>query len=209
MKTQLPRRAFLQNAAAAGSLLAARAIPLRAETPTSEVIGRTRLGIIGIGMQGSGLLQNALTLPGVECVAAADLYEGRHTLAKQITKNPDLPVTRKYHEVLDRKDIDCIIAAVPDHWHCRVVVDACKAGKDIYCEKPMSHTIAQGFEMADAAEKYQRIVQIGSQRVSSQLCAKANELYSSGAIGEIEMVELSLGRNSPTGAREYPPPPSR
>ncbi|MBV8552166.1 MAG: Gfo/Idh/MocA family oxidoreductase [Acidobacteriaceae bacterium] len=167
---------------------------------------RIQFAIIGIGMQGSGLLPNAISLPGATCVAAADLYEGRHTLAKQITGNPNLPTTRHYQEVLDRKDIDCIIAAVPDHWHMRVVVDACNAGKDIYCEKPMSHTIPQGFEMAHAAERNNRIVQIGSQRVSSVLCRKAREMYHDGVIGDIEMVELSLGRNSPTGAWEYPPP---
>jgi predicted dehydrogenase len=139
-------------------------------------------------------------------VAAADLYDGRHTLAKQITNNPNLPTTRRYQELLDRKDIDCLIAAVPDHWHMRVVVDACQAGKDIYCEKPMSHTIPQGFEMVAAAQHNKRIVQIGSQRVSSVLCKKARELYQGGAIGDVEMVELSLGRNDPTGAWEYPPP---
>jgi predicted dehydrogenase len=89
----------------------------------------------------------------------------------------------------------------------RVVTDACNAGKDVYCEKPMSHTVEQGFQMVHAAEKNRRIVQIGSQRVSSALCAKARELIQGGAIGDVEMVELSLGRNSPTGAWEYPPPP--
>jgi len=165
-----------------------------------------RFGIIGIGMQGSGLMGAALRLPGVDCAGASDLYDGRHTLAREISNNPSLPATRHYQELLDRKDIDCIIAAVPDHWHMRVVVDACTAGKDIYCEKPMSHTAAQGFAMVEAAQKNNRIVQIGSQRVSSTLCAKARELYHAGAIGDVELVELSLGRNDPTGAWQYPPP---
>jgi predicted dehydrogenase len=196
---------------AAGSLLAAQPIllapwPLGAAAQASTGT-KLRFAIIGIGMEGSGVLAAALTLPNVECVAAADLYDGRHTLAKEIAGNPNLPTTRRYRELLERKDVDCILAAVPDHWHKRVVVDACNAGKDIYCEKPMSHTAAEGFEMAEAAKKNDRIVQIGSQRVSSVLCAKARELYHEGAIGEIEMVELSLGRNDPTGAWEYPPPP--
>ncbi len=204
------RRRFLQTAT--GVALASKPILLAnpaigaagQDTPPSD---RLRFAIIGIGMQGSGLLQNALTLPGMECVGAADLYDGRHTLAKQITGNENLPTTRRYHDLLERKDIDCLIAAVPDHWHMRVVVDACKAGKDIYCEKPMSHTIEQGFQMARAAEENRRIVQIGSQRVSSALCAKARELIQGGAIGDVEMVELSMGRNSPNGAWQYPPPP--
>lgn len=211
MKNNLPRRRFLQGAVAASSLLAPGGVILRERLKgeTSRPVppsDRVRFGMIGVGMQGSGLLENAITLPGVECVAAADLYDGRHTLAKQITGNANLPTTRRYQELLDRKDIDCIVAAVPDHWHMRVVVDACSAGKDIYCEKPMSHTVGQGFEMVDASHKNNRIVQIGSQRVSSALCAKAREMYHNGSIGDIEMVELSLGRNDPTGAWEYPPP---
>jgi predicted dehydrogenase len=174
-----------------------------APVPPSDQV---RFGIIGIGMQGSGLLRAALTLPGVECVGAADLYDGRHTLAREITNNPSLPASRRYRDLLDRKDIDCIIAAVPDHWHMRVVVDACQAGKDIYCEKPMSHTAEQGFAMVDAASRNNRIVQIGSQRVSSALCAKARAMYREGTIGDVELVELSLGRNDPTGAWQYPPP---
>src|SRR5215467_348938 len=210
MKRIFSRRAFLQGGAvAAGGLLASKTIMLEAETfmprfvPPSD---RVRFGMIGIGMQGSGLLGTAITLPGVECVGAADLYDGRHTLAKEITNNPNLPTSRRYHDLLNRKDIDCIVAAVPDHWHKRVVVDACNAGKDIYCEKPMSHTAEEGFEMVDSARRNNRIVQIGSQRVSSVLCAKARELYHNGAIGDIELVELSLGRNDPNGAWVYPPP---
>ncbi len=212
MKKELSRRKFLQTGAlATGGLLAAGSIQLDAH-PAAYRSGkvapgdRLRFGIIGIGMQGSGLLSGALSLPGIECAGAADLYDGRHTLAKEITGNPELFTTRRYQDLLDRKDIDCIIAAVPDHWHKKVVVDACNAGKDIYCEKPMSHTIADGFEMVDAARKNNRIVQIGSQRTSSVLCEKARELYKAGAIGEVEHVELSLGRNDPTGAWQYPPP---
>jgi predicted dehydrogenase len=209
MRRTLSRRAFLQGSATvAGGLLASKTVFLEAQpvAPAVAPSDRVRFGIIGIGMQGSGLLTSAITVPGVECVAAADLYDGRHTLAKEITANISLPTTRRYQELLDRKDIDCIVAAVPDHWHKRVVVDACNAGKDIYCEKPMSHTVADGFAMVEAAQKNNRVVQIGSQRVSSVLCAQARDLYQSGAIGDIEMVELTLGRNDPTGAWEYPPP---
>ncbi|HEX6806100.1 MAG TPA: Gfo/Idh/MocA family oxidoreductase [Terriglobales bacterium] len=206
----ISRREFLQTSVTAtGALVGAKTIFLepKAMAQSAAPSDRVRFGMIGIGMQGSGLLGGAITLPNVECVAAADLYDGRHTLSKEITANPSLPTTRNYQELLDRKDIDCIVAAVPDHWHRRVVVDACNAGKDIYCEKPMSHTVADGLAMVEAAQKNNRIVQIGSQRVSSALCAKAHEMYHDGAIGDVEMVELTLGRNDPTGAWEYPPPP--
>src|SRR5204862_408340 len=119
---------------------------------------------------------------GVECAAAADLYDGRHMLAREIVR-ADLPVTRRYQTLLEDKNIDCIVAAVPDHWHKQVVVDAVSAGKDIYCEKPMSHSPADGVAMVEAAKKSGRVVQIGSQRVSSQIFAKARELISQGMLG--------------------------
>src|SRR5207237_4480233 len=117
---------------------------------------------------------NAIEQPGMACLAACRLYDGRHTLAKEIVR-PDLPTTRRYQELLADKNMDCIVAAVPDHWHKQVVVDAVSAGKDIYCEKPMSHTAAEGVEMVAAAKRTGRIVQIGSQRVSSVIRAKAKE----------------------------------
>lgn len=199
------RRQFLgMSAAAAGGSLAAKTlIPARRTVAASD---RVRFGIIGVGMQGSWLLSESIRLPGVECAAACDLYDGRHTLAREIAR-ADLPVTRRYQALLDDKDIDCIVAAVPDHWHKQVVVDAVSAGKDIYCEKPMSHSAADGVAMVDAAKRTGRIVQIGSQRISSQICAKARELISRGTLGDLMLVEGWLGRNDPTGAWQYPPPP--
>jgi predicted dehydrogenase len=210
MKNAYSRREFLgMTTAAAGATLAARTILLDPEPLFGQSVApsdRLRFGIIGIGMQGSGLLANAIQLPGVECVAACDLYDGRHTLAREITNNPSLPVTRRYQELLANKEIDCLIAAVPDHWHKQVVVDAVNAGKDIYCEKPMSHTPIDGVEMVQAGKKTGRIIQIGSQRVSSQICKKAKEMVANGDLGDLMLVEGWLGRNDPTGCWEYPPP---
>ncbi|HEY1106019.1 MAG TPA: Gfo/Idh/MocA family oxidoreductase, partial [Agromyces sp.] len=206
------RRQFIGvSAAAAGATIAAKTIrltpaPLLAQQRTVAPSDRVRFGMIGVGMQGSGLLATSIHLPGVECAGAADLYDGRHTLAREIV-GPDLPVTRRYQQLLDDKSIDCIVAAVPDHWHRQVVIDAVSAGKDIYCEKPMSHTAADGVAMVAAAKKSGRIVQIGSQRVSSNIIAKAHEMISQGMLGDLMLVEGWLGRNEPTGAWEYPPPP--
>ena len=211
-KNHFSRREFLQTTAGAtGAWLAARTVfldpePMWASQNPVPASDRVRFGIIGVGMQGSGLLAAAIQLPGVECAAACDLYDGRHTLAKEIV-SPTLTTTRRYQELLANKEIDCIVAAVPDHWHRQIVVDAVNAGKDIYCEKPMSHSAAEGAEMVAAAQKTGRIVQIGSQRVSSVICAKAKELVSKGVLGEVMLIEGSLGRNDPTGAWEYPPPP--
>src|ERR1043166_6535869 len=153
-KSNVSRREFLEmSAAAAGGSIAARNVLLGAQPAPAR--GRrvaasdaVRFGIMGVWMQGSGLLGNSIRLPGVVCAGAADLYNGRHTLAREIVR-PDLPVTRRYRDLLDDKNIDCLVAAVPDHWHRQVVIDALSSGKDIYCEKPMSHTPADGVAMVD------------------------------------------------------------
>lgn len=210
-KSDFSRRAFLQKTAAiAGASMTAKTIllqpePLFASPGPVAASDRVRFGIVGIGMEGTNLLSTAVALPGVECVAACDLYDGRHELAREIVGKP-IPVTRRYKELLDNKEIDAIVMAVPDHWHKQIFVDSLEAGKDVYCEKPMSHTAADGVAMVEAAKKTGRITQIGAQRTSSVLCAKAKELYDNGAIGELSLVEMTLGRNDPTGAWEYPPP---
>src|SRR5688572_19279210 len=205
------RREFLGvGAAVAGASLIGEPILPRtaklAQAVAQSPANRVRFGIIGIGMQGNSLLEESIKLPDVECAAACDLYDGRHVLAREIAR-PDLPVTRRYQDLLSNSDIDCVIVAVPDHWHRQIVIDAVSAGKDVYCEKPMSHNAADGVAMVDAAQKSGRIVQVGSQRVSSRICARAKEMLAQGAIGDLMMVEGWLGRNSPTGAWQYPPPP--
>jgi predicted dehydrogenase len=213
MTRDCSRRDFISlTASAAGAAIASKAIlldptPAWAMPQAVAPSDRVRFGIIGIGMQGNGLMANSIQLPGVECAAACDLYDGRHTLAREIANSTTLPVTRRYQDLLDSKEIDCIIAAVPDHWHKQIVLDALSAGKDVYCEKPMSHSPADGLDMVAAEKKTGRIVQVGSQRVSSALLTKARELVHDGILGDLMMVEGVLGRNDPNGAWEYPPPP--
>ena len=165
-----------------------------------------RFASIGTGVRGCELLKASLRVPGVECVGVCDLWEGRLT-AGQEAVNKTVATTRNYKEVLDRKDVDAVIVAVTDHQHRRVVVDACAAGKDVYCEKPLSHTVDDGFAMIAAAQKYNRIVQVGSQRVSSILYEKARQIYASGALGEVCNIDAYWDRNSGSGAWVYPIPP--
>src|SRR5436190_344177 len=120
MKAKIGRREFLGASGVSVTALASAghlwARAYGAEAPSQSASGeRLRFGIIGVGMEGSGVLQNAISLAGVDCVGAADLYDGRHLLAQQITGNPNLFTTRSYEELLKRPDVDCILAAVPDH----------------------------------------------------------------------------------------------
>jgi predicted dehydrogenase len=166
-----------------------------------------RFASIGTGVRGCELLSATTHVAGIECVAVCDLYDSRHIAAQEAVKNPSVPATRNYKEILDRKDVDAVIIAVPDHSHRHVFEDACAAGKDVYCEKPMSHTVEDGFAMIDAAHKANRIVQVGSQRVSSIVYAQAKELYDSGKLGDVYHIEAYWDRNSPSGAWVYPIPP--
>src|ERR1700716_651792 len=163
-KNRFSRREFLQTTGGAvGATLAANSIllnsePLFASDSPVTASDRVRFGIVGVGMEGSNLLTTAIQLPGVECISACDLYDGRHELAREIVGKA-IPVTRRYQELLDNQEVDCLISAVPDHWHKQIVVDACNAGKDIYCEKPMTLHVGEGFEMIAAERKNNRIVQ--------------------------------------------------
>jgi predicted dehydrogenase len=210
MTKDFSRREFLGvGAAVAGaSLVGTPIVPQPApvwQAPRAPASQRVRFGIIGVGMQGVSLLTESIKFADVECAAACDVYDGRHTLAREVA-GANLPVTRRYQQLLDDRNIDCIIAAVPDHWHKQIVLDTVSAGKDVYIEKPMSHSPADGVAMVDAARRSGRIVQVGSQRVSSQICARAKQLLAQGIIGDLTFAEAQLGRNSPSGAWQYPPP---
>jgi predicted dehydrogenase len=163
---------------------------------------KIRIATIGIGGMGMGDTRSSLNVPGVELVGVADLYDGRITRAKEVW-GPQIFATRDYREILARKDVDAVIIATPDHWHSQITRDALAAGKDVYCEKPMVQTIAEGHSVIDAQQSSGRILQIGSQYVSSLVYIKAKEILQSGAIGELNAVEAYLDRNSAVGAWQY------
>jgi predicted dehydrogenase len=212
MKDNWSRRDFILAGTGAAAVGAASKYSILQPTPlwgSSRSVApsdRVRFGAIGVGIRGCILLRASLQVPGVECVAVSDLYDSRHMSAEEALKK-NVPTTRDYRTLLDRKDIDAIIVATMDHQHRKVFVDACAAGKDVYCEKPMSHTVEDGFAMVDAAQKANRIVQVGSQRVSSILYAQAKEIYDSGRLGEVYAIQASWDRNNPGGAFVCPIPP--
>lgn len=164
-----------------------------------------QIALIGAGGQGQYDTRIAAQVPGVKVVAASDCYDGRLTHAKELWGTA-IQTTRDYQEILARKDIDAVIIGTPDHWHKQAAVDAMKAGKDVYLEKPMIHLYADGPEIIQAAQSTGRIIQIGSQRVSSMIYRKAKELLASGAIGELNMVTAWWDRNSSIGAWNYSVP---
>ncbi len=177
---------------------------LAAQDASGRPAGRQiRFVSIGTGIRGCDLLRSARQVPSGILVGTADLYD-MHQQAGKEAYGADVPTTRDYRSLLDRKDVDAVIVAVTDHQHRRVVLDAVAAGKDVYCEKPMSHTVADGVEMVKAVQAGKRVFACGSQRVSSILYKKAAEIYASGRLGEVHYIEGHCDRNSPSGAWVYP-----
>lgn len=207
------RRRFLKTLGSSTLALAAAPLTgLAAEEKTEERIiayqkktapsDKIRLGAIGMGIMGYNDVRTALKVPGVELVAACDLYKGRLEHAREVF-GKDLWTTNDFRALLERKDIDAVIVATSDHWHARIAEEALKKEKAVYCEKPMIHRIAEGAGLVAAQQHSGKTLQVGSQRVSSIVYAKAKELYKSGEIGKLNMVEASFDRQSVLGAWEY------
>jgi predicted dehydrogenase len=208
------RRNFVKKIAAGAALLGTSSPDLLAAAAAEQRLhllqreprigpnDRINIALIGAGGMGVADTDTALQVPGVKIVAACDLYDGRLTEAK--TKyGTDLFTTRDYREVLQRKDVDAVIIATPDHWHKQISIDALNAGKGAYCEKPMVHSVGEGRAVLDAQTKTSKTYQVGSQGMSSLGNETAKRLYEEGAIGQLIYAEGYWARNSPTGAWQY------
>ncbi len=174
--------------------------PGAASVPPSD---RIRGAVIGIGMRALGDAGSFVLSPGTELVAVADVYDGRLARAKEVF-GEKLETTKDYRRILDRKDIDAVIIATPDHWHKRLIIEAMESGKDVYCEKPMTYTIDEGFEIIGAEKRTKKVLYIGSQFVSSPLMNLAKKWVEEGRLGQITLVKSWENRNTPTGAWFYP-----
>jgi len=215
MKSSSSRRHFIQQMSGTALALAATSSGLAyADQWQNQIDGfsrktgpndKIRIATIGMGIMGHNDTNTALKVPGVELVSVADLYTGRLIRAKEVYGN-NIQTTQNYQDVLNRKDIDAVIIATADLWHARIAMDALKAGKAVYCEKPMVHKISEGLEVIDTWKKSKKTMEIGSQRVSSLAVEKAREAIKSGAIGQLGMVVANMDRQSALGAWEYTMP---
>lgn len=206
------RREFMHHSVvgAVGLFLNGRNLPLYAPSalPTSAAPGdRVNVGFIGFGIRGNVLLEAIKETGQANLVCACDCYQGHLDRAKERTDGKIDINFAQYRKLLDRKDIDAVVIATPEHWHLQQVLDACAAGKDVYIEKPLTRTIDEGPKIVAAAKRYNRIVQVGSQWVSSPIQKQAKELVQSGAIGKITKIMASYNSNSLTSAWDYPIPP--
>ena len=200
---EITRREFLGKAAAGATVAGVAGGLLATRTPISAA-DKVTVGIVGAGIRGLELMQAILAVGGNVAIVC-DLYDGHFRRAQEIQANT--PTTRDYRAVLDRKDIDAVVIATSDHWHARVAIAGMQAGKDVYCEKPMSHTIPEALEMARVSKETGKLVQVGSQSLSMLSTQKARELVQAGQIGTVYSVQASIYRPSAIGAWRYPVPP--
>jgi predicted dehydrogenase len=208
MRDEMNRRKFMRRAT-----IATAGASLLSSASTRRILGannRMLAGVIGTGRQGSYDMMDFARQPEVEIAAICDVYESNLQKALAETTNR----AKTYHDfrhVLDRKDIDLVIVGTPDHWHPLVMVEACKAGKDVYVEKPISHTVDEGKLMVDAARKYKRVVQVGTQQRSGRHFQEAVKLIQGGFIGKISFVRTwNYDNQYPQGIGDFPdsaPPP--
>ncbi|SPE40577.1 Oxidoreductase domain protein [Candidatus Sulfopaludibacter sp. SbA3] len=159
---------------------------------------RVQLGFIGYGLIGKQHVSDFSKLPDAECAAVAEVHSARLDEGITACGGRARPY-RDFRKLLDDNDLQAVVLSTPDHWHCAMTILACAAGKDVYVEKPMTVFVREGRWMAEAARKYQRVVQVGTQQRSGQHYAKAIGLMRAGAIGDIHAARIAMYRNAMPG----------
>ncbi|HUZ46336.1 MAG TPA: Gfo/Idh/MocA family oxidoreductase [Terriglobia bacterium] len=198
MTNDFNRRDFMKKVAA-GAVTAGVGLPALGQAKSVSANDKVIVGVVGTGRMGRGDLSDFAKQPEVEIAAVCDVYQPNLDLGLKAADGKAQTYT-DFRQVLDRKDIDVVIVGTPDHWHPLVMVEACKAGKDVYVEKPICHTIDEGKVMVEAARKYNRVVQVGTQQRSGIHFQKAVKLVQDGFIGKVSFVRTwNYGNQYPEG----------
>ena len=182
----MKRREFLQAGAASAALL-----------PTPRALGandRIRTALIGAGGRGRSIARWVNDLPNAEVAAVADLYAPRRDQAVEQLGNPCKPVDH-YKRILDDKTIDGVLIGAPDHWHAPLILEVAAAGKDVYCEKPITQNAAEGEKLLQGVESSAQIVQTGTQQRSWDHFIQAKDVIHSGALGQVTFIECYWYQN--------------
>lgn len=192
-KLFVSRRDFLYSAAAAGGTLALGRLARGAAVGAND---RIRFGVIGCGGMGTGHLNELVKradADNVQVVAVSDVYQRRLNRAKSISGAEGY---LDYRRLLDRDDVDAVLIATPDHWHSKISIDAMAAGKHVYVEKPMTHTVEQAIELRDAVARYGKLLQVGPQATGNDGVWLAHQAIRAGRIGKVTWAQGSYNRNA-------------
>ncbi len=199
--SRINRREFVKTAVTAGAALGAFRRSASVNARVSGANDRINVGVIGVGGRGRGLLEWAMKTgeqpaTAAKLVAVSDVYGKRLNQAKEKAACDGY---LDYREILERKDIDAVIIATPDHWHARMAIEALDRGKDVYLEKPMTRTVEEAKRVYEKAKQSGRVLQVGSQTTSSDQWWKARKAIQDGMIGRLIMSQGSYHRNSTQG----------
>jgi predicted dehydrogenase len=184
------RRSFILSAGATAVAVAGSSATAFAANETLNV------GLIGTGGRCRHLLGSLVKIPGVRVTTISDVRDDAISETRKQLGKTEVVVTKHYPELLERKDIDAVLIASPDHWHVPMTVDACAAGKDVYVEKPLTHDLSEGAAVIAAQNDHKRIVQVGTQQRSMPHIAKAREIVQAGGIGKVVKVHMTWNRNT-------------
>ncbi|HEX4589855.1 MAG TPA: Gfo/Idh/MocA family oxidoreductase [Gemmataceae bacterium] len=187
MSQETSRRSFLKTATIAV-----------AAAPAVNVLGaneQLRVGVIGCGGRAQALLRSLAKVPNVAIVAVCDVWD-HHVDAGRKLAVAGAYSTKRYQDILDRKDIDAVLIGTPDHWHAPLTIAACAAGKDVYVEKPLTHSAGEGTAVIEAQNRHHRIVQVGTQQRSMPQYQKALEIVKAGRLGQVHKAHLTWNRNT-------------
>ena len=198
---QISRRDFGKASAA---ITVAASIPATSSWPKPTALNRNdsvRVGFVGVGNRGSQLMQAFAEHQDCQLVAVADAYQPYLDRAKKNYQDVDMAV-EDYRRLLERKDIDAIVIATPDHWHAIQAITAMSAGKDVYVEKPLSATIHEGRQMVEAAKKFDRIAQVGLHRRSMEIYRQLAEFIQQGNVGKITVSRVPVKQHVPRRDRQ-------
>ncbi len=218
-KRRVNRRSFLKTTAASASVMALSAASYAKVVGAN---GKIRIGFLGVGGRCQQHIDEILKMQkegkAVVPVAVCDVWDGDQELGRGqgrglypsakrcgIKEDDKDHVTKDYRKILDQKDVDVVGIATPDHWHARMAIDAMKAGKDVYCEKPMTRTIAEAQAVVDTAKETNRVMTVGVQSMADPTWHEANKYIRAGNIGKVLQGQTSYYRNSPVGQWRYYP----
>jgi predicted dehydrogenase len=219
-KSRPSRREFVKTAAAGAAVLSVPGVlapAARAQDAAAAGAKPVRVGVIGIGKMGQGHLNGFIGYKGVVVTAVCDVYAPRLEAARETVDTRYAELKRQgvqpckaykhYREVLADPNVDAVLIAAPDHWHTRIAIEACKAKKDVYCEKPLTLTVDEAKRIIDATRKHQRVFQTGSQQRSEGPFADAVDMIRAGRIGKVKEVFVGIGATSkPFDLPEQPVP---
>jgi predicted dehydrogenase len=195
---RLTRRGFLSRAAAAAAVTSG--LSLAGQLPATGAVGagdRLTFGVIGCGGMGTGHVRSLVKRSAednIKVLAVCDVYQRRVTRAREASEGAEGYMD--YRRLLDRKDIDAVLIATPDHWHGKISIDAMESGKHVYCEKPMTHTVEQALAVRDTVRRTKKVLQVGPQATGQDKFWKAREAIAAGRLGKVTWAQGSYNRNA-------------